>query len=183
MIQKITLHRLCNTSTFSNIFERNLAVESIWSVYSKYIIENYSHVNTNIFTFLFYFLEGFLRNGLRQTFKFKLSDYFASANNFKLHIGQTYFLNSTNLSQLTRFIDIDEKSKTFFIDPLLFVRVGNYYLDRSVLTTYVENVNTLSQNQKILLGRLDQNLANIENLFSNLYISLTRYYNSVTFSY
>jgi hypothetical protein len=124
MIQKTTLYRLCNTSTFSNIFERNLAVENVWNIYSKHIVENYSHANIKIFTFLFYFLEGFLRNGLRRTFKFKLSDYFVNLESFKLYIGQTYFLNSTNLTQLTKFIGVNEKSKDFFIDPYyLFVLV------------------------------------------------------------
>ena len=181
-IVKISLERLCNTSTLSNIFERNLAVESIWKDYSKYVVENYSQTNIKIFTLLLYFLEGFLRNGLRRTFKSKLSDYFISRNSLQLHIGQIYILNSTNLSQLVKNFSLNEILTNQLINPLLFIRVGNYYLDRSVLTNYVEDLSTLLENQTTFVSQLNQNLMSLEVLLLKLHVSLTNYYISITFS-
>jgi len=125
-----------------------------------------------------------LRVGLRQTLTFQLRDYFINFSNFDLCIGPTYFSISTDLCQLVKLVDRSiNGSKDLFIDPLMFVQMGNLYLDRSVLINCVESLNTVVENQTALINQLDRNLMNLENLFSKIATLLVSYYNQITFNY
>jgi hypothetical protein len=180
MIQKITLERLTETSLLSNIFERSLAVENIWKFYQNKVENNFCQTRFSTFTFFFYFLTGFLRDGLRKTFKFKLSNYYVNQDFFDLHIGQTHYINSTNLIQLNNLVY--NMPSSFFINPLVFIRVGRYYLDRVTMLSYMDDLHKLFENQTALENRLVGTLNSLNTLFSTLYLSLTNYYSSITYS-
>jgi len=182
MVQKITLERLMSTSLLSNIFERNLAVENIWKMYQKQIENNFCQTRFNTFTFFFYFLTGFLRTGLRRTFKFKLGNYFVNQDFFDLHIGQTHFLNSTEVSQLNYLISPNTFS-SLFTNPLILIRVGRYYIDRVSIINYIGDLQKIFENQTALENGLTGTLNNLDNLFTMLYQSFINYYKSITFSY
>jgi len=181
MVQKITLERLVTTSSLSNIFERSLAMENIWKFYQNKIENNFCQTQYNTFTFFFYFLTGFLRNGLRKTFKFKLSTYFVNQDLFDLHIGQTHFLNSTNLMELSTLVG--GAYSNLFINPLLYIRIGRYYLDRTTAISYASDLQNVLQNQTTLVNVFDETLSGLDGLFTALYRSLANYYQSITFSH
>jgi hypothetical protein len=182
MVQKITLERLIITPLLSNIFERSLAMENIWKTYQNQIENNFCQTKFNTFTFFFYFLTGFLRNGLRKTFKFKLSNYFVNQDFFDLHIGQTHYLNSTNLFQLNNLVN-PNNFNNLFVNPLIFIRVGRYYIDRVTMLSYIEDFHKIFENQIVLENSLVGTLNNLEGLFSMIYQSFVNYYRSITFSY
>lgn len=178
----VTLERFVSASVLSNTYERVSNIEKVWKIYQKQVQNNFSQTRANIFTFFFYFLTGFLRVGLRTTLKFKLSNYFVNEDVFKLYVGQTHFINSTNLPELESFIN-SSASIRFFSNPLMFIRIGRCYIDRATLTNYVMDVSSLLQTYKTLESRLDNHLVALENLFLTLYTSCTNYYKLITFSY
>jgi len=130
--------------------------------------------------FFFYFLTGFLRVGLRQTLSFRLSDYYINRDVLDLHIGQTHFLYSNSNNAL---VNAMSSSPGLFINPLIFVRLGRYYVDRETFVSYVNDCRGLFEVNAHLTNMLMVFARHIQNEFSSIYQGLVSYYQSMTFSY
>jgi len=177
---KINAKGLAKSQIFSNTFYRNLLIEKTWKKYHNYVENVFCSTTTNIFSFFFYFLTGFLRTGLRRTVSFRLRDFFINTDVLKFYIGQTHFFHSTDSFYFFKSV---QDYPDLFINPLLFVRLGNTYFDRAFFSKYVsdcsgivdlvnspnENVSLFGKEILLLSNQLNQTLLN--------------FYTSMTFSY
>lgn len=174
--RSLTVAKLAHSTIFGSRFERLATIENIWKTYHKNIEMNFIGLSTSVFTFFFYFLSGFLRNVLRHTYKFKLQEYMINTNFFNICVGQTYFVNSSDLVYLNGLI-YGKYLENIFINPLLYIRFGRHYFDRVTLLEYLEDVSELFESQNKLVCLLQNNLFIFKSYYITLFHSLINYYN------